>query len=459
MASSMSDGFDIGGDDANGMQDSSSYVMRVGVIRVGKRDYAVGLQWNTLEDPSRAAEEARAYANMPSVSADVFGIRQSSSPQFAVGFKSYGHKTNMPSLAAHAARAKGGSWLALFEVAGGYYLLAVREDAIISEFDRFFDDEKAALRAFDEVRYMTWDDIIAPASMKVDQTSFTSLESLLDGKAPVKLQDVKKRSIIITGCVVGFIALGALWGVNSFMDAATKAEIDRKLAETAEQAKSVIKQEPEVEPPPAMPWEGQSQGAKFLEKCVTDIRKFKLSIPGWTVNDFFCRPEGDVAIVAAALTRKGSVEDGGGSINLISRFVARDDFKASLNGGPGEATIFAPEDGSGNLVSVEWRIEGIDTIPLDIKTANVGKVRLSMLQIFEDRRTKVSFSEASKVNAIYWRGLGFSYGSRIDPLSFVDVISSIPGAMVTDVHYTVSTNQWTIKGEAYEQLPPPKKIN
>lgn len=456
---SMNDGFDIGGDADDGMQDSSAYEMRVGVIRVGKRDYAVGLQWNTLEDPSRASEEARTYANMPSVKADVFGIRQSSSPQFAVGFKSYGHKSNMPSLAAHAARAKGGSWLGLFEVAGGYYLLAVREDAIISEFDRFFDDEQAALRAFDEVRYMTWDDVIAPSGMKIDQTSFTTLESLLEGKPPVKLQEVKKRSIIITGGLLAFMAIGVFMGVNAYLDNAAQEEIARQAEETARAAASAFSQEPDVPPPPPMPWENKIQGAKFIEKCVSDIRKFRLSIPGWTVTEFACRPENSSVVIAAALDRSGTVEDGGGSINWISRFVSRSDFKASLNPGPGEAAIFPSLDGSGNRVSVEWRIDNVDTIPVDIKTLKVGRIQRDMLQIFEARKTAVTFGAATNVNPTYWKALGFSYGSRADPLAFTDVVAVIPGTVITEVDYTVSTNQWAIKGEAYEQLPPPEKIN
>ena len=444
MATSLDDGFGIDAMDDGSLGESSSYIMRVGVIRVNKRDYAVGLQWNTLEDPSRGAEEARAYASMASVAADFFGVRQSTSPQFALGFKSYGHKSNMPSLAAHAARDKGGSWLGLFEVAGGYYLLAVRDDAIISEFDRFYDDREAALRAFEEVRYMTWDETIAPASMQVDQTSTVTIDKLLSGKPSVKLADVKKTSPIIKVCLLGFFAVGTFWAVSSHLEGINQEELARQAEELARQANIPGLSEPEEEPVPEMPWVNKIQGAMFLDKCVSDIRQFRLSIPGWEVNDFFCSSATGTA--AAAVDRSAAIGAGGGSINWIKSYVERDGFKP---------TITPPPEGSGNRVRVEWPLQDVPMIPVDLQTAKVGKMREALLTVFEDRMTPIRFDEADSNQ--YWRGLGFSYETKIDPLAFIDVMSAIPGLIVDDVTYSVTTNNWQVKGRAYEQLPLPQK--
>jgi len=440
----MDDGFGIDSMEDSSLGESSSYIMRVGVIRVNKRDYAVGLQWNTLEDPSRAAEEARAYAAMPSVSADFFGVRQSSSPQFALGFKSYGHKSNMPSLAAHAAREKGGSWLGLFEVAGGYYLLAVRDDAIISEFDRFYDDREAALRAFDEVRYMAWDETIAPASLKVDQTSTVTIDALLSGKPPVKLGDVKKTSPVIKITLLGFFAVAVVWGVSSYNEGVNQAMLEEQAAELARQAASVVNQTPEEEPIPEMPWVNLPQGVKLLDKCVNDIRKFRLNIPGWNVNDFFCSSA--TVSAAAAVDRTADVGSGGGSVNWIKPYVVREDFDPSIT--------FPPE-GSGNRVKVEWPLADVPNIVVDLKTLKIAKIRDSLLQVFEDRMTPIRFSEADSNQ--YWRGVSFDYETKIDPLAYSDILSAVPGLIVDDVNYSVNTNTWKVKGRAYEQLPLPKK--
>lgn len=457
--SGMNDGFDMEGDElGNGSTEVSSYDSRVGVVRVGRRDYAVGLQWNTLQEPSRGVDEARDYAQQPMVAADVIAVRQGANPQFAVGFRSYNHKANQPSLAAHAAREKGGTWIGLFEVAGGFYLLGVRDDAIISEFDRFFDDQAAAVAAFESFSYMAWDDVIAPASLKLGQKSTATLESLLTGKPPVKLQDVKRTSPLVKVALVVAAGVAIFIGVSSYVDGQKQEELQEQARLLAEQASRAVSREPEEPPPPPMPWEGQMQGAKFLERCVADVRKFRIAIPGWTVNDFYCVPQGTTGSVAAAIDRKAAVGAGGGSINWIAKYTARDDFQPSLTPKGGQPKIIPPAEGSGSRVSVQWTLEGIDGIPVDIKTLAVGKVRTSMLQIFEDRQTPIRFSGASKTEPKYWNGLSFDFTTKLDPLAFADVIASIPGAMITDVKYTIATNTWSIKGEAYEQIPQPKKV-
>jgi hypothetical protein len=460
--SGMNDGFDIDNDGdvdgGSGLDGGSAYDSRVGVVKVARRDYAVGLQWNTLQEPSRAVEEARTFAQQPMVAADVFGVRQSANPQFAVGFRSYGHRANQPSLAAHAARAKGGSWIGLFEVSGGYYLLGVRDDAIISEFDRFFDDEAAAIKAYESFSYMSWDDVIAPASLKLGQKNTTTLESLLIGKPPVKLQDVKRTSPVVKIAVAVAAVVAIFIGVSSYMDGQKQAELQEQARVLAEQAARTVSREPEEPPPPAMPWEGEMLGAKFLDKCVTDVRKFRLAIPGWSVNEFYCKPQGTTGSAAAAIDRKASIGAGGGSVNWIAKYTARDDFHPSLTPKGGEPRIIPPMEGSGGRVSVQWSLSGIEAIPVDIKTIPVGQVRLSMLQIFEDRQTPIRFGSAVKVNPKYWNGLGFEFTTQLDPLAYADVIASIPGALITDVKYTIATNTWSIKGEAYEQIPQPKKV-
>ena len=440
---SMSDeGFDFE-DVGGGVGESSSYVMTVGVIRVKKKDYAVGLQWNSLQDTSKAEAEARKYASEPSVSAQVIGVRQSLNPQFAVGFKSYGHKPGMPSLAAHAAKEKGGSWLGLFEVPGGFYLLAIRDDAIISEFDRFYDDQSAAIRAFDELRYMNWDDIIAPASIDLQQKHTTTLEELLVGKPPVRLQDVHKTSPIIELSILGFLVIGGFIGISTYLDAQKQAELAEQARVLAEQARSTVSQQPQEPPPPPMPWEGMPQGAKFLEKCVAEIRGFQLKIPGWDAKDFFCSSASGTA--AVALDRKGE-PGAGASITWIKKYVWHDGFKPA---------IVPPPEGSGNRVKVEWQLEGVPSHAVDIKTAKIGKIREALLMVFESRMTGVKFSDAD--SNTFWRGLAFNYETKIDPLAFNDVLAAVPGLIVDDVQYSLESKTWNVKGRAYEQLPLPKK--
>ena len=138
----------------------------IGVVRVGRRDYAIGLHWNGVDQPTRAAFEARELAATSSFAADFFCVRQGGTPQFGLGFRAQGHKSGMPSLAAHVASAKGGSWIGLFEVAGGYYLVAIRDDGILSECDRFFEDPEEARNVFEDFQGQSdWSEALAPVDV------------------------------------------------------------------------------------------------------------------------------------------------------------------------------------------------------------------------------------------------------------------------------------------------------
>jgi hypothetical protein len=280
--------------------------------------------------------------------------------------------------------------------------------------------------------------------MKVDQSSTATIETLLSGKPPVKLADAKKTSPLIKVCLAGFIAVGGIWVVMTYLDNSRQADLAEQAQMLADQARSVVGQKPEEPPPPPMPWENMAQGVKFLEKCVIDVRKFRLSVPGWNVKEFFCDLSANGA--AAALDRSSNIGSGGGSINWIKKYVERDDFHPSIT---------PPPEGSGNRVRVGWSLDNVPMIPVDLKTQKIGRIREALLTVFEDRMTPIHFSEADSNQ--YWRGVAFEYETKIDPLAYADILSAIPGLMVDNVHYTVTTNTWSVKGRAYEQLPLPKK--
>src|SRR3546814_10294005 len=74
---------------------------------------------------------------------DFYCVRTEGVPQYGLGSREFGHKAGIPSLAAHAASNKGGSWIGAFTVRDGFYLLAVKDDAVLSEYDKFFASERS----------------------------------------------------------------------------------------------------------------------------------------------------------------------------------------------------------------------------------------------------------------------------------------------------------------------------
>src|SRR3546814_4021743 len=61
-----------------------------------KRDYAVGLLWNSVENASKAAKEARAMAATAGMDSDFYCVRTEGVPQYGLGSREFGHKAGIP---------------------------------------------------------------------------------------------------------------------------------------------------------------------------------------------------------------------------------------------------------------------------------------------------------------------------------------------------------------------------
>lgn len=416
----------------------------VGVVRVAKRDYAIGLHWNAVEQPTKAAAEARELASSSSFNADYYCVRAGATPQFGLGFRSQGHKAGMPSLAAHVALAKSGSWIGLFEVAGGYYLLAVRDDAILSECDRFFSGADEARGTFEDYQGQSdWSESIAPADLDIPGTVPVDIESLLEGKPQVRLREVSRSSNIIRLALAGVAVAGILVGGMFYMNHLEELRLEEEAAANLRNALNAASPDDQVQIPP-MPWEGKKMAVPLVKACVDGVLKFPTDIPRWKVTKIHC--DGGQAAAAAAISRDGGLGNGGGSINWITQQIK--DF------GHG-ATVAAPASGSESTVFVGWPLEGVPDIPVDLKTAPLSKMKKVMLEHLEERMVPVTFSDAD--NNEFWRGFTFRFATKGDPMEFADVIGALPGAMMNSVDYDVEAHEWTLEGKAYEQLPLPKK--
>lgn len=411
----------------------------VGVVRVGKRDYAVGLIWNEVDDPVNAVSEARGKASKSSFNADYFCIQQGGTPQFGLGAKAQKHRSGMPSLAAHCAQSKGGSWLGIFEVRDGYYLIGITNDAILSECDRFFESEDDAKVTFEYFQNMAdWQELYAPKGMAIPGTSTTELEVLLDGKPTAKLQDVSRsRSIIML--VLALIGIGGMIvGVMFYMDKLEELANQQRLQDIADQAKSKITPEAEVPPPPPPPWSSQFMGYHIIENCVKEVSQFPTDIPGWNVSELVCKGNN----VAARIDRTLPLP-AGGSFNWIEIMVKKE----------GKDYGFFPDpNGSGSTASVQWSMGDLPKIPLDIETEKLTSMKKALLSTFEERLVPIVFGDAPDNNDHY-RGFTFRFSTTADPRNFIDIISVLPGSMITSMAYNVEMNTWSTEGRVYEQLP------
>jgi hypothetical protein len=417
-----------------------------GTVKIGKVEYAVDLQWESPQDPGKAAKEARDYATGQSDRPDFFCVRKGVKTQFGLGYASIGHKTNLPSLAAHICQSKGSSFVALFEVDGGYYLLAVRDDNILSDAERFIGSLAEASEQL--VRLTTqydFPEVIAPENLDIEGSREQSLESVLTGRISVRLKDIKRTANYAKYILAAGVAVIVIFGARYYWDQIEQERIALEAELALQTAKETIGLEPEKVVIPPMPWDGQLMGIRVLEKCVEEIKKFPLDLPGWTVEGLDCKPSGENADIAAFVSRNKSLDDGGMPITGAMRMVKHNGLDPLLSAGG---------NGSAGPFGFTWAVGGIPKIPVDIATEKKSVIVSSLLQIMESRRTEVTFSPAEPSE--FWDGVTIEFKTSFSPLSFADVLGAVPGFMLDSLEYRVEDNVYTIKGKAYEQLPLPE---
>lgn len=417
-----------------------------GTVRHGKVEYAVDLQWESPQDPAKVVKEAREHASNQTDRADYYCVRKGVKTQFGLGFSALGHKTNLPSLAAHICQNKGASFVGLFEVDGGYYLIAVRDDNILSDAERFIETLSEASNVLNGLlREYDFPEVIAPDSLEIDGSRYQTLASVLSGSTNVRLKDVKQSGNYIKWALAGAVAVIAIFGVRYYWDQAEQERLMEDARLKFEQAQTMTGlAEPKIEIPP-MPWDGQLMGARVLETCFNEIQKFPLDLPGWNIGAIDCKPVGSSASVGVVISRDKSLDNAGSPILDAMQMVKFNGINPNLQG---------KSAGSAGPFGFEWSVGGNPKIPVDIETAKISEITDAMLMIMESRHTEVSFSPADTND--FWTGVNIEFRTSLSPVSFADVLDAIPGFMLTSLEYDIENNVYTVKGKAYEQKPLPQ---
>lgn len=419
---------------------------QVGVLKIKKTEYAVGLIWDKADEPSKAAQAAREKAG--AINADFFCVRSSGVTQFGLGERRLGHRANMPSLAAHIANNRTGQFLALFEVNGGFYILGVRHDGINSQLERHIVDRQEAAELFEEFSVLAWDEKIAPESFGWPDTTSLRIEEVLSGRPPIRLKEVNRRGNFAKIGLILLLVVGGIGGYQYYQKLQADAEAAANLKKQFEDATNNLPFNKKEEIPiPEMPWTNVTAGAAMLDKCVKQIMEFPLDIPGWKVTGFTCGNPAD-PVGAVALNRNGVLGNGGGPINWIKPFATPKSYTPEL---------VPSANGSSDQVSLQWMLYEPGQAPrytADQPTLSVIKVRDALLKSMEQRMIPVTFGQTSDVSQ-FWQGTTFDFATKVDPRNFLDVISLIPGVIIEEMTFTLDDKTWKIRGKAYEQLPLP----
>lgn len=425
---STADAFEVSG------SASAGSVHNTYVIRVGGQPLAIGLFWNDIQSRPNAAKEARAMAARPQIEADLYCIR-SAGGQFGLGRKVDGHAKSMVPLAGALADKHRGSWIGMFAVGGGFYLIGVRDDDIIE--DRFVEDELEARGKFEElIAHSGWSKIYASDAFQIDDAEDVSIEELLDKAKSPRLQETDRVGGLLKLVVGGGVVVALLFGGMYYMQ--WKADQDL-LAEQERQRQAYEETLPaqgEVVRPP-MPWEGRQQAANYVSACMTALNRAVIAVPGWKMTELAC--EGQAARMR--FLRDGALNEGGGPITWIRLAMDR--------GGLTDSSAFPVED---NAVDVTWPIQEGETYTPDLNGGSPSlRVARRFLQTrFEDTFTPITFP--SEAPSEFWATLNFSFETPFDPREFESILKEVPGLTIDRVFLDVPTLTYRVEGSVYEEL-------
>lgn len=265
----------------------------LGTIVVEGTVYAVGLMWQSLQNPDDPIPEIReVIESEPGL--DLYCLRPASSPQYGIGRKSMGHREGQPSAAAAVASAYGdkSSVCAVFRVKEGWWFVSIRNDLILSEEDKLFLREEDAQKAFFSMMAVPdWEIKVAPSEWEIEGAEQVALPELIKNARKIRLVELSavKRTQFLIGISIVIVALltGVVYLVSTLWETVFTQE-KFVAVPTPEIIKPV---EPEPEKP--KPWEKVPQITAFLNKCWNNSYQLDtMTIPGWQLGTVSCTPTG-----------------------------------------------------------------------------------------------------------------------------------------------------------------------
>lgn len=264
------------------------------IINVNRKKYAVGLFWQPMASVHSSRNYARTLAR---------GINQKHNlyteykMMIALGARKMGQRAGMHVAAADVmdAFSEYTSFLAVFQVDGGYYLVAARNGIILEDkLIQSEDDARAEYVHLSEIP--DWGAFFAPASWGMPRAVETHIETLLNGHGHTVLHPISRFSAGMIS--VGMIALFALGIGVIFYDSITQvmrprpqfkeldpelvAEYKRQIEEKNTELDKQFEIEKVLPPEPiVMPYEKLPNLDERANACYQAIAFLMQPIPGW----------------------------------------------------------------------------------------------------------------------------------------------------------------------------------
>lgn len=276
------------------------------IIRIGKRRYVANMAWRAIENPSNAAKEAREIAKSERM--NLMMIYQGFVAQAGLAYAPKGQiklYRSAYSVAAVLSSVLGESWLGVFALDDGNYLLvAVKDGAIIPGFDLVGDPQAIREKALSVRRAHKWATVYLPEDDENLNDEFSSLET-----TPSNLTgflDQAKHSRIFkleqtTGGAIGPVTLVALCvlvaagaGGVYYTQFLNKRPVGPSASELASRAKDLAQRKEsarqEIKQATANPdWIDQPLPLQLIRNCQVVLGQLPTRLIDWPLKEIDCR--------------------------------------------------------------------------------------------------------------------------------------------------------------------------
>lgn len=270
-------------------------------ISVHRKKYAVGLFWQPVSNANGGRAAARRLARSIDGRYSLY-----TEYNFMIGLSArrVGHKSGMPSAAAEVTEAlsEHSSFLSVFAVSGGFFMVAVRNGIIIV--DKIFENESDARAEYISLSKMPdWGAFIAPSAWGMPRAVEHDIADVITGRSRTVLRSISMwRSLVLSVSLIilfvvgiGFVYRDSV--VKSFsghqniekIDEEKIAEYRRQIDEKNRELDEQFEIEKRVPPKPIVPpYELLPDVATRADICYRAIGFLMQPISGWTQTTAKC---------------------------------------------------------------------------------------------------------------------------------------------------------------------------
>lgn len=410
--------------------DDTMMLEEAGVIRVGKKKYAVDV-YRVAQFEGAAKDEAE---KIPAIGQATSWTLYSKMPngRAAFGSPDIGHRKGMAPLSESIRTdVLGENWIVAVALEAGKFWVSISKDGVITR-DEVFALESQALEAVRNENAEVDRPIVAPEAWQIPGSIQTDLKNIVGRKVPA----LKKFSFIANNgariLIIGLVLL-IVGATHMYFKSLEQARIEAERAEAARREKRVVINDADF------PWFAKARPEDFLGSCARMINESVRLIPGWSPQPAVCQYADNKVVLTQ---RYGRTETG--RIGWLREAYTGQPGTVSMDAAGDVGFYVVSEDLIGSEVGFDRASPWAAEISSKVITERFQNLGLEPRLTEEISRAPQGAVETATFNSTLFEISTSAFPSGIAYL-MSDVKSVVPQTLIWDIN----TNNWTLTMKVY----------